>query len=186
MYGIKTKNNTVITIAIFIGPFAKESFIFIAPLILFFSSIPKKKQIMLFLLSGILVFSVRSFIDYQEGVPHLSSINNAFEHFENFQKTFVRMFSLKGFFELFSVLGLYSIIILIGFTGGKESIKQWYKFIDRPLIVLFFLILLHVFLSTEIGRMLFFSVPTLAVAIALILEHHPRFNFLAATFHKEI
>lgn len=179
MYGIKIKNNMLITIAIFIGPFAKESFIFIAPLIFFFSSVPKKKQIILFLLSGILVFSVRSLIDYQVGTPYSSSLNNAFEHFENFRLTFFKLFSLKGFFEVFSVLGFYFLVILIGFTGGKDKVKLWLKYVDIPLIILFLLIWLHVFLSAQIARMLFLATPIWAVAIALIIEHHPRFDFLS-------
>ena len=186
MYGIKIRNSLLITIAIFIGPFAKESFIFIAPLIFFFSSIPKKKQIILFLLSGILVFSVRSLIDYQVGSAFSSSLYYAFEYFENFRITFFRMFSLKGFFEVFSVLGFYFLIILIGFTGGKDKVKLWFKYVDMPLIILFLLIWLHVFLSTEIARMLFFATPTWAVTIALIIEHHPRFDFLSGVKVRDI
>jgi hypothetical protein len=178
MYGIKIRNKTLITIAIFIGPFAKESFIFIAPLIFFFSSIPKKKQIILFLLSGIVVFSVRSLIDYQAGTPYYSSLNNAFEHFDNFQITFFRLFSPKGFFEVFSVLGIYFLIIIMGFTGGKDKVKRWLKYVDIPLIILFLIIWLHVFLSAQIGRMLYYASPFWAITIALIIEHHPRFDFL--------
>ena len=186
IYAIKIKNNLMSTIAIFIGPFAKESFLFIAPLIFFFSSIPKKKQVILFLLSGILIFSVRFFIDSQLGSPYYSSINNAFEHFENFRATLFNLFSIKGFFEVFSVLGLYFIIIIIGFTGGKEKVKLWLKYVDMPLIILFLIIWFHVFLSAQVGRMLFYATPLWAVVIALIIEHHPGFDFLSGLKGKGI
>ena len=38
LLGIKTKNTTLIVVTIFLGPWAKESFLFVAPLIFFFFS----------------------------------------------------------------------------------------------------------------------------------------------------
>lgn len=96
------------------------------------------------------------------------------------------MFSLRGFFEVFSVLGFYFLIILIGFTGGKDKVKLWLKYIDIPLIILFLLIWLQVFLSAQISRMLFFATPIWAVIIALIIEHHPRFDFLSGVKVRNI
>ncbi|WP_333601515.1 hypothetical protein, partial [Flavobacterium sp.] len=63
LLGIKTKNSKLIFLAIFIGPWAKESFVFVAPLIFFFSSVSKPKQLVWFILSGVLVFSFRYYLD---------------------------------------------------------------------------------------------------------------------------
>lgn len=175
LYAIKTKNNPALIACIFLGPLAKESFIFIAPIIFFFGSVPKWKQVILFLLSGVLVFSLRWWIDKQAGTVTDASLENAFLHYETITESFRRIFSVKGFGELFTVMGTFTFIIFAGFTRNKAS-RSWMRSIDLPAILLLLAILVHAFLSGEISRMLFLGSVIWAVCMALILDRHRLFG----------
>lgn len=178
IWGVKSEKKWPLVFAIFIGPFAKESFIFVAPIILLFGRpvIKLPLQIMLFALSGTIVFSFRYWLDSTYQVEYSDSLKNAFEHFENLAFTYNRMVSLRGLGELFGVWGFFSIVIIMGFLGGKIARKSWLPQIDWPLIYLIPCMLLHAVISTEVSRMLYFASPVFAVSFALILDKHPYFS----------
>ncbi|WMJ74580.1 hypothetical protein RCC89_15615 [Cytophagaceae bacterium ABcell3] len=178
VYGMKKQSPALLATAIVLGPLAKESFIFIAPIILFYgrNTIPFIKQAPLFVLGGILAFGTRHLIDLHLTIAATESLNNAFAHFENFKHTFFRLFSIRGAGEILSVYSIFSLIIFIGLTGGKNERNKWIKYLDGPCLFLPIVIILHMFLSTEAGRMMFFASPVVAVVMALILDKHKAFT----------
>lgn len=179
MYGLKKRNAWMISLAIIIGPLSKESFFLFYPLIFFFGSIGKFKQFMLYVFAILLLGATHYLIDNQVSHSLYSSVAIAADHLSNIKYTFSRLFSIKGFFEVFSVLGLNFIVLFMGFLGGKQKINLWLQYVDLPLVILFLLILIHMFLSSDIARMLFFAAPFWAVFLALILEYHPSFLFFS-------
>lgn len=176
IYGIKAKSPLALIFCIFIGPFAKESFIFVAPIIFFWGCIPKWKQVIYFILSGSLVFGARYLIDQKAGTTYSSSFLNAFDHTENFTYSLQRIFSFHGIGEIFTVMGTFTFIILAGFFGGKTERRKWITLIDWPSIALIFALIIHAVLSSEVARMLFFGSPIWALMIALILDRHRWFG----------
>lgn len=176
VYGIKAKNAIALICCIFIGPFAKESFIFIAPIIFFWGCIPKWKQVILFILSATLVFGSRWLIDLQAGTAYSSSFLNAFDHTDNFSYTLHRVFAFRGLGELFTILGTFTFIILAGFTGGKYERNKWVPYLDWPCLALIFSLIIHAILSGEVSRMLYFGAPVWAIMMSLILDRHKRFE----------
>lgn len=178
IYAIKAKSKPALIFCIFIGPFAKESFIFLAPLIFFFGAIQKKYQLIYFLLSALLVFGVRSLIDIHMGITQLESINNALDHSNNIFSTLKGIFTAKGIGEIMSVIGVFNLILILGFTGGKENIKKWISYLDAPCLWLLLVVVIHILLSGEAGRMAYLASPAIVIALAVILDKHPAFNFI--------
>lgn len=177
IYGIKAGNRTAFILSILIGPFAKESYIFIAPLILLFgrNTLNLKFQIPLFFLSGTLVFLFRFYIDQLTETPLDANFNTAFSTINNVTYTLNKIFSFRGMGEIFRVWGLFTFIFLLGFLGGKSARKSWTSQMDWLSIAFIVAVIIHMLLSGDAGRMLYLASPVFAAAIALILDKHPYF-----------
>jgi hypothetical protein len=176
VYGLKARSREALVVCIFVGPFAKESFIFIAPLILFFGRniLSLRLQIPLFILSGTIVFSFRYFIDHNLGVASEQSILNAIDNKENFIYTFHRIFAIRGLGEMLSVFGIFTFILFAGLLGKTR--KEWTALIDTPCYWLLASIIVHIFLSGDAGRMFYLYCPVFAIMVALILDKHEYFS----------
>lgn len=168
LLGIKTKNSRLIILAIFIGPWAKESFVFIAPLIFFFSTVPKWKQLIWFMLSALLVFTFRYFLDKYTGVPFGEGIRTDINHLANIPASLKRLFSFHGAYELFSIIGMWSLLFF--FLLNKE-IRQSVKQKTTLYMLLFLLVVfVHSILSLDLARMFFLATPVTAIWFALIAD----------------
>jgi hypothetical protein len=167
-YGILSKNNSIIILTIFLGPWAKESFIFVAPIIFFFAPLKKTKQTLYFLLSGIIVFSFRYFYDVTNQLQVMESIQKDINHVTNIQDAIKRLFSFHGIYEAFSVIGLWNLLFIALFnkTIRHELAKH------TPLFFIFFLVAVFIqaILSTELARMFYLATPILAIYITLIIN----------------
>ncbi len=167
LLGIKTKNSKLIIIAIFIGPWAKESFIFIAPLIFFFSHINKLKQIFMFFISGIIVFSFRYYIDSLSNLSGLG-LENDFSHIYKIPDSLRRLFSFHGVYELFSIVGVWGLLFVFLFKKNIRIILN----LKTPLYMILFIcvIFIHAILSTDLARMFYLASPIIAIWLALIFD----------------
>jgi hypothetical protein len=174
-YGLKARSYRALLFCLLIGPHAKEAFVFLLPLLFFYGHpiIPRSRQLGWYAVSALLVFGVRYLIDQQVGVGQTQSLQNALNHFSNIADSFQRAFSVKGVGELFSVFGLFTLVIIMGFTGGKAARQSWLPALDWPLLWLLPIVTVHALLSTDIGRMFYLTAPLFAVAMALILDRHP-------------
>lgn len=182
IYAIKTSNSLLIACCIFIGPLAKESFLFVAPFILFLSPLSKIKQIALFAGSGLLVFSIRYWIDQQAGTSMTASVASDTAHIHNIGLSLFRIASVRGLGELGTVLGLFSLLLLAGFTGGKKAIASWTNHTDALIWWFIPVILIHALLSTEVARMIYLGSALWAVMLGLIWDHHPLLVNVKARF----
>lgn len=173
VYALKTHNQLLLALCILIGPIAKESFLFVAPLIFFLSSLSKVKQTALFAFSGLLVFSIRYAIDQQAGTDMAASVATDSEHFYNIEITLKRLASVRGLGELCTVFGLFTLILLAGLTKGKKAITSWTSHTDSIIWWFIPVMLVHALLSTEAARMLYLGAAAWAVMIGLIWDKHP-------------
>ncbi len=183
---LKTKNDVLLLFAILIGPFAKESFIFIAPILFFYGHLSWLKKIAAFVIAGALVFGVRYWIDTSNGLETSSGFDKAFDTLNTIKYSLLRIFSFKGAGEIFSVINVFWIIILLGFFNGKKGIKSWGRELDIWLLWLIPSILIHALLSGDIARMLLFGAPVIVVVLGLILEKHPKFESLRSALYKNV
>lgn len=161
---IYTKNWYWTLFCIFLGPWSKESFLFVAPLLFFYGAY-KWKQIPFWILSGILVFGMRYWIDLKVGIAATTSIEEYSGHFNDFIYTFKKLASVRGLGELFTVLGVFTFVVIWVFL--KSELRQ-----KIPSYVLWLLpiFIFHAFLSGEAARMLAFATPLWAICLALGFE----------------
>jgi hypothetical protein len=170
LLGIREKNSTFIIISIMLGPWAKESFLIIAPLILFYAP-GKKWNIMLwFILSGTLVFTFRFLFDHFTGLSFRDGVMAGPGHFEYIGTSLRKIFSFHGLYQLLSVAGIWVVLLLLpskkGAGTGKlpgmlPSWMWWYAAI----------VLLHMLLSTDIARMFYLIMPLLVPVYAIKLDN---------------
>jgi hypothetical protein len=168
LLGIKTKKSKLIILAIFIGPWAKESFIFIAPLIFFFSSINKWKLLVLFAVSGILVFSFRYSLDLYSHATFGLGLKSDLSHLDNMMVSLKLLFSFRGIYEISSVFGVWGLLFIFVLNNRiRMAFKQ-----KTTLFLLVFLIivLVHVIISSDIARMLYIATPVFAIWFSTITD----------------
>ncbi|PWE00782.1 hypothetical protein [Marinilabilia rubra] len=170
LLGLRNRNSRLILWAIFLGPWAKESFIFIAPIIFFYAPIKKEKQILYFFISGILVFASRLLIDYNSGASTFAALEEDFDHFNNIAVSLERLFSFHGVYELFSVTGFWVLLLIPALLSktlkshllSLHGFEWWYVFS----------ILLQAVISTDLARMLFLLTPVLALLWGRIVSDY--------------
>jgi hypothetical protein len=169
--GIKEKNSAYIVAAIFLGPFAKEAFLFFAPVIFFYSHIPKIRMALYFLASGILVFSFRYLYDRLTGFSPDSGLAADLSHVPNIWNYFRVLFSFSGLYKIVSNLGVWLLIPLLAIwrVQGYGSLMK--ERLDRYMLPFMLLTLLQMLLSgTSMERMFYMSLPVVCVFIAISAE----------------
>ena len=170
LHGLKTKQWSYLIASIWIGPWAKEAFIFMVPVILLFAKEARMKMVIHLLLSGILVFSFRFLYDWHNGIEWMSSFKEDISTFSSIGISVKRLFSLHGLYDIFSVIGFWILIPLIAYVKYKPAFTSIYR--DHFLLFNSYLsiVLLQALLSTDIARMLYLSIPVIAVWIAVSLK----------------
>jgi hypothetical protein len=161
---IQTQNWYWTLFCIFIGPWAKESYLFVAPLLFFFGA-SKWKQIPFWLLSGVFVFGMRYWIDSSIGIEATKSIEEYSGHFNDFAYTFKKLASVRGFGEICTVLGIFTF--LIAWVFWKKDLRSN---IPNYVLWLFPIFIFHAFLSGEAARMLAFATPLWGLCLVLGFE----------------
>lgn len=170
LLGIRQKNSTFIIISIMLGPWAKESFLLLAPLILYYAPGAKWRTALWFLVSGILVFTFRFLFDRFTGTGFIEGVMAGPAHIEYIGTSLRSIFSIHGIYQLLSVAGLWVILLLIpakkGAYPGKipvtlPSWMWWYAAI----------VLLHMLLSTDIARMFYLIMPLLVTLYAIKINN---------------
>jgi len=167
--GIMRSNPKLIIASIIIGPWAKESFIFIAPVIFFYAPMKKLNLIAWFGLSGLLVFSFRFLIDFYHQLPINESLSSDLNHFNFILISLKRLLSFHGVYEIFSIIGIWSFayVALIN-KNIRHNLSG-----KLPSFTLLYIgiILIHILLSTSVARMLYLLTPIIGISIAVIFDY---------------
>ncbi len=170
LYGLKTKQWSYLIASIWIGPWAKEAFIFMVPLILLFAKTEKLNLLKHLVLSGILVFGFRFLFDYYFGNDWTHSIKEDLTSFTSIGISLSRLFSFHGLYDLFSVVGFWILLPLLAYLKYRNNFLTIYT--DNLLLFNSYLliVLLQALLSTDLSRMFYLAIPVLAVWIAISLK----------------
>jgi hypothetical protein len=169
LLGIRANNYKMLVAAIFIGPFAKEAFIFIAPLIFFFSNIPKTKQLVLFALSAALVFSFRYLFDKYAALPASQGLQADVGHINHLANNLRNVVSIKGILGIIFTLGAWMIFVVAAWP--INYFKQQLKHLASPLHICFGIsVLVQILLSGSVDRMLYLGMPVFCLVLALAIE----------------
>ncbi|MCB2409902.1 hypothetical protein [Hymenobacter lucidus] len=178
-YGARSGSAVAVAACIVLGPHAKESFVFLVPWLLWFGhrAMPWPRQLVWLAVSGAVAYGVRHWIDAQVGAPPQESLSNALDHLHNLAYSLRRLLSVKGAGEIFSIFGFFWLVLLVGLRGGAG---RWLRPLGAGGAALLAVVLVHMLLSGDLGRMGYLAAPVFAVAFALILTHHPAFQWLWA------
>jgi len=170
LLGIIKNNLPLLIAAIYLGPWAKESFIFFVPLILF---VPKRYYLNLaihLLISGVLIFTFRYAYDSMSGIDPLESLSRDTAHFNRIGDSLERLVSIHGLYELLSIGGVWNIFIAVILLSQKG------RSLLKPTCTLFWLvfialIIIQALLSFELARMFYMATPLMAIAVAITFKY---------------
>ncbi|MBC6612565.1 hypothetical protein H8B15_16705 [Hymenobacter sp. BT507] len=184
-YAARSGSRAALVCCLLLGPLAKESFVFLVPWLLVFGQTAGRwpLQLMLLTAAGALTYTIRYWIDAQAGTPPAASVQNAFHHFENLRYSLQRLFSVGGAGDLFSVLGFFWLLFLLGLCDAALW-RRWIAPLGWAGGTFLLLVLVHMLLSGELGRMAYLGTPVLAVGLALVLTHHPLGRWLINVQHN--
>jgi len=177
-YAVRSGSKLVLIAVLVLGWQAKESFVFLVPWLLLFGrrALGWPAQLAWAALGAGLAFGVRHWIDSRIGAPPAESMQNALNHFENIAYSLKRLLSVKGIGEIFSVFGFFWLVLLVGWRGGATQRTQWLTPLGWQGLLFVAVVLVHMFLSGDLGRMGYLSAPVFAVAFALILTQQSGFR----------
>lgn len=161
---LKTRDSRLLTLAILLGPLSKESFLFIAPVTLLFGSLRIGAQLVLYAIAGLLVLAVHAVIDLEFPGTGTGSVQNAFNHLQNVPISLRRFASPGGLGEVFTVLGLFNMVWLLGLLRPRR--REFLGTMDWPLWCLLGSVIVQALISTSLARMLFVAAPFWAVLLA--------------------
>ncbi|GAA3934471.1 hypothetical protein [Hymenobacter algoricola] len=178
-YGACSNSAWALAACILLGPQAKESFVFLVPWLLVFGqrALPWPRQLAVLAVSGAVAYGLRHWIDAQAGAAPLESVNNALDHLHNLAYSLRRLFSVKGAGEIFSIFGFFWLVLLAGWRGHRATGAEPPR-LGWAGVALGAVVLIHMLLSGDLGRMGYLAAPVFAVAFAQRLTFHPFFGWL--------
>jgi len=169
LLGILKDQIGLLILAIYLGPWAKEAFVFLVPLLLFTERKYYPKLLLHLLLSGLLIFSFRYIFDWYIGADMGQSLSRDISHFSEIPKSLKRLFSWHGVYEVLSIGGIWNVFLLIGIFQNK--IRRMYRKHFTPLwMLLIVLVVFQALLSTELARMFYLLTPLLAWMVAVSFD----------------
>lgn len=169
LYGIRARSSEFLYAAIFLGPFSKELYIFVAPVLLF-SHWPKWKTILWILVAGILVFVSRFVIDAITQQPVSRSLEAGLHIFSYIPSQVARLKITGYWIELFATLGLWWVMPLAA-KLLVEKLPRIRRFVREPYIIAFLLSAAwQLVFHGEYARMSYILMPVYAVVVGFSAE----------------
>jgi hypothetical protein len=166
LLGIKTRNDALLWLAVFLGPFAKESFIFIAP-VLFFSHLPKVKLLTGLALSGVIVFTYRCIYDHLMTLHGTGWLDADLAHIPNLFANLPLLFSFYGLYKILINIGVWIFLPVAAWLLAAGA-KGKMRLIFQPHVILFLaLVLVQMLLSGSMERMFYLTMPVFAILCAV-------------------
>ncbi len=170
--GIATRNSRMIFWSIIIGPFAKENFMFMLPVIFLFSSVPKWKSASWMALSAVILFFYRYIYDHLTGHPMAESLNNDAEHFTFLISNSPRFLEDYWQQDMAATIGIWWVIpIAVGLLNkgfGRQLRQDWRLYMWLWVV----LVLLQMLMSGDLSRMLYLFLPVYSLIIASAIDHY--------------
>ena len=168
--GIQRRNSKMLFWAIIIGPFIKENYVFLLPVIFFYSHIHKGKLLLWFALSGALVFSYRYIFDHITGHPMIESLGNDAEHFTYIADNSKRFLDPDYRNAMISAIGFWIFIPVGAMLFIKGFTKQLGTQLRGYMLLWLLLVLLQMLSSGDLARMFSLYLPVYSFFIAFAAD----------------
>lgn len=167
-----------VALALVLGPLSKESFLLLVPWLWWFGrpALAWPRQVLALGTGLALLLVAHQVIDHRPETPAGQSVANALSHFENVTYSLHRAFSAKGFGELLSIFGLFTFIPAFAWWQGKRqattpALFTGFGWVEASLQLI---VVVHMLLSSDLGRMGYLAAPVFCVALALSFTHWQR------------
>jgi hypothetical protein len=170
LLALRQGNNRVLVFLIFVGPFVKEQFIFIAPILFFFSKIAKWRMILYLALSGCIVFAYRGLYDHLAHNALASGLTADLQHVRNINRSAMKLFSVHTLFLVLMNTGVWILAPIAAFYNSNLRFAEAMHRLDKPILFLVLSVLLQTLLSGSIERMLYLAMPAFAIVVALSVD----------------
>jgi hypothetical protein len=178
-YAILTRDTRLLFAALLFGPLAKESFWLFLPFILLsLRFLPPVYLLLQLAVAGLSFWGLHWAVDELAG-PTNARPDYVLAHLaQNIGQHLNKLSSRSGLLALFSTYGMYYLLLVAGFRRpGFSFYRINYQIVAGS--VFLGVVILHVLLSGDIGRMWYFSAPVFALAIAKCADRLPGTHFLA-------
>ena len=175
LYSIKTRNAILFAAVVLSGGLAKESFLLFAPLIVLAGPGTWYLRTGLIIASLAVLFTEHALMDIWLPMTETATVTK-----ETLIEIFIRqvnqitgtlgtLFNVRGLGEIFTVLGVFTFILLYG--ALNKSIRQrWATSIEKYYWIFFACILIHALISGDVARMLYFGSALYGILITLAAE----------------
>ncbi|MDQ2770587.1 MAG: hypothetical protein M3Y54_08815 [Bacteroidota bacterium] len=167
-----------VALALVVGPLAKESFLLLVPWLLWFGrpALPWPRQLVALAAGLALLLIVHQLIDHRLGALATQSVSNALAHAENLRYSLHRAGSTKGIGELLSIFGFFTFVPVLIWWQTKRltaspSVFAFLGWADTGLLLI---VVLHMLLSGDLGRMGYLAAPVFCAALAQSFTHGRR------------
>lgn len=176
VYSLLKPNHLLLAAGIVIGLLSKESTALFFPMILFWVP-PRGRLIALgsMALAFIFYFSIKYGIDQFSGTLSRESIYEDLDSLNSIKYSLVKIFSVKGFADVFSVYGFFNLLLLTGLFYKSFRIQLW-KYLDKLFLIFLLTIFVHMILSTELARMFYLGSALFVPLLAKCFDIHPAFH----------
>lgn len=168
--GIARKNATMLFWAILIGPFAKEAYVFLLPVIFLYSHVHKGKLLLWFFLSGIVTFSYRYLYDHITGHTMMESLGPDMQHFTYISNLVHRFIEPDYMNPLLATIGLWIFIPAGALLFIKGFARQCRQSFEGYMLLWLLLVLLQMVTSGDLARMFYTYLPIYGFFVALAVD----------------
>jgi hypothetical protein len=164
-----------VALALLLGPLAKESFLLLVPWLFWFArpALALPRQLAAFAGGLTLLFIVHQFIDNQLGASTGQSVVNALSHFDNIAYALRRAASPKGFGELLSIFGLFTLLPPLALALQKRmgAAPTIFSILGNAEVSFLIVVTAHMLLSGDLGRMGYLAAPVFCTLLARVFTH---------------
>ncbi|UOR04643.1 hypothetical protein MUN82_17045 [Hymenobacter aerilatus] len=180
-YALTARHKWLLFCSIVIMLLAKEQLVVLLPVAFYYGRFASWMQrITAISLSFLLLFVCRYQLDILYPItpqsPSSGIVQVMVSHIQDHVlSTCIYLFTWKGLGDILVAFGGFTLLIPIGFTGGKASRRAWLSHMPAVSGPFLLCVVIFVLLSGDVARMTFYAAPCFGVAIALILQYHPAF-----------
>lgn len=171
LYGRLSGNEAWLRFSIFLGPWAKESYLFMLPFILLDERRLVYRRIPYLLASGLLVFGFRAVWDFLNGYSWTASLAEDFSSLQTLPESLHRLFSFHGLYELLSVAGLWSLLMVYALLKHKKTFLSLVSLKGTQVYWIYLpMVLVQALLSGDLGRMFYLAIPVVALVTGIAFQ----------------
>ncbi|PJJ58759.1 hypothetical protein [Hymenobacter chitinivorans] len=187
-YALTVRSAPLLLAVILLAPALKESLVLFLPVVVLYGGfVPLWQRLVTMLCAAALVAGLHAVVDALAPPAALGSVVNALRHGYNMLSNLRWLLSARGLFICSGVYGLFNLVVLAGFWGGKSAIEQWLPRLRGSLVLcVLAIVVVHMLLSGEMSRMLLLAAPVVSTAVALIVDRHPLFTALRRLWPVEL